>query len=224
MIKGRIAEVFDSVQGEGIYLGEKQIFVRFFGCNLRCKFCDTKLNYFTEYTVSELLRQIQSYPRDFHSISFTGGEPLLQKDFLKEIVILTKDEGYKNYLETNGVLFNELNEIIDYLDIIAMDYKLPSSTGDVPYWRAHQRFLEIASLKEVFVKMVISNATETEDVLRALNLIRETNRAVTVVLQPNSNENGFTLDKKIDYYKALCEDYALATCKIPQLHKLIGAE
>ena len=83
MIKGRISDVFESIQGEGPYVGERQIFVRLFGCNLNCKFCDTKLERFDEYTAPELLDRILEFRGNYHSISFTGGEPLLQKDFLK---------------------------------------------------------------------------------------------------------------------------------------------
>lgn len=220
-MRGMIAEVFDSVQGEGLYLGEKQIFVRFFGCNLQCNFCDTKLNHFREYEVLDLFNQIKSYPPDFHSISFTGGEPLMQKDFLKEILKLTKQGGYLNYLETNATLFNELKEVIGYLDIVAMDFKLPSSTGQFPYWKAHRRFLEIASSKEVFIKMVICNSTQTEDLLDAVDLIKETNPAATLILQPNSNEERVMLETKIQYYRIICEDNFLASCIIPQVHKII---
>ena len=146
-MKGKISEIFDSIQGEGLYLGERQIFVRFFGCNLGCKFCDTKPGRFIEYEPQELLEEIKLYPKDCHSISFTGGEPLVQKDFLKEVLGLTKKQGYINYLETNGTLSDALNEVIEYLDIVAMDLKLPSSTGLEYFWEAHSKFLKIASAK-----------------------------------------------------------------------------
>ena len=224
-MKGRIAEIFDSVQGEGLYLGEKQIFVRFFGCNLNnCNFCDTRLDFFEEYDAPGLFNKIKSYGNGFHSISFTGGEPLLQKDFLKEVLEMTKGASYRNYLETNAILFEALEEVIGYLDIIAMDFKLPSSTGRAPCWKAHKKFLEIAVTKELFIKMVICNSTRTEDLMQALKLIKESNRAVTIILQPNSNEQGFMLERKIEYYRTLCEDNSFASCIIPQMHKLIGAK
>ena len=148
-MKGRIAEVFDSIQGEGLYLGEKQIFVRFYGCNLECRFCDTKLKSFMEYEPEELFRELKLYQDKYHSVSFTGGEPLLQKDFLKEMLKMTRKDNFRNYLETNGVLYEELEDVIDYVDIVAMDLKLPSSTGLGDFWDEHRLFLKIASQREV---------------------------------------------------------------------------
>lgn len=221
-MKGKIAEVFESVQGEGLYLGERQLFVRFFGCNLRCKFCDTKLESFMEYEPQELFEELKLYEDDYHSISFTGGEPLLQKDFCKEVLKLTREDGFRNYLETNGTLPHHLEEIIDYLDIVAMDLKLPSSTGDFPYWRIHKRFLKVASLKEVFVKIVICKSTHIEDIINALDLVKEVNPAAVIILQPDSNEPFVNLDSKIEYFKILCEQRFLANVTMPQMHRLIG--
>ncbi len=221
-MKGRITEVFDSVQGEGLYVGEKQLFVRFFGCNLKCRFCDTRLDSFMEYDPEELFEELRLYQDQYHSISFTGGEPLLQKDFLKEVLKLTRKHGLRNYLETNGTLSSELKEVIDFVDIVAMDIKLPSSTEDFPYWRTHRRFLEIASLKDVFIKMVVCHSTYVEDVINALDLIKEVNPTATIILQPDSNEPFIDLDSKIEYFKILSERRSLATCTIPQMHKFMG--
>ena len=145
-MKGKIAEIFDSVQGEGIYLGEKQLFVRFYGCKLVCKYCDTKLNYFREYTPDELFKELKSYKDSFHSLVFTGGEPLEQKDFLKEALKLARARGYKTYLETNGVLYEELEEVIDLVDIVAMDLDYPAQPGKGPFgkntvnsWRSPEK-------------------------------------------------------------------------------------
>ena len=222
MVKGKIAEVFESIQGEGLYLGEKQVFVRFFDCNLGCKFCDTKLTYFSEYGTQELFEELKTYRNRIHSISFTGGEPLLQKDFLKEVLRLTHQHGFKNYLETNGTLADELEETIDYLDIIAMDLKLPSSTGLHHFWDAHRRFLKIASRREVFLKAVIGESTEKNDLEEALKLIKETNRYAALVLQPDSNEGNSRINEKLEGFRDFSIDNGVATCIIPQFHKLAG--
>lgn len=220
-MKTRIAEVFESIQGEGIYLGEKQIFVRFFGCNLNCQYCDTKLDHFMVYEPEELFKEIKLYQDDYHSISFTGGEPLLQADFLREALKLTCQDGYKNYLETNGTLNGELEEVIEYLDFISMDLKLPSSTGMGNLWNLHRKFLKTASQREVFLKAVICQSTSEDDIRQASTLINEVNRAAIFVLQPNSYENREVLSEKLERFKHICREKEVTTCIIPQTHKIM---
>jgi len=222
MSKARIAEVFDSVQGEGIYLGEKQIFVRFFGCNLNCVYCDTKLDRFMEYEPKELLEEIKLYRDKYHSISFTGGEPLLCKDFLKEILKLTAKQGYKHYLETNGTLVAELQEVIEYIDIVAMDLKFPSSSGMGNLWHTHKKFLEVACQKEVFLKAIICQSTQEEDLKEALKLVKEVSPASVFILQPNSHENHGVLKEKLSKFKETCSQFGVTACVIPQIHKIVG--
>ncbi|MEW6170728.1 MAG: 7-carboxy-7-deazaguanine synthase QueE [Candidatus Omnitrophota bacterium] len=221
-MKGKIVEVFESIQGEGIYLGERQLFVRFFGCNLDCKFCDTRLIRFKEYAPEDLIKELKTYKGEFHSISFTGGEPLLQVSFLKEILKLAKRGNFLNYLETNGTLPEALEEVINYLDFIAMDLKLASSTGIINFWASHRKFLEIASRKEVFLKIVVCQSTGVEDLLEALHLIKEMNKAIVLVLQPNTQENDIYLQKKIEGFRDMCIKENITTCIIPQVHRRLG--
>jgi len=223
-MKGKIAEVFDSVQGEGLYLGEKQIFVRFYGCNLGCRFCDTKLQSFMEYEPEELFQELKLYRDKYHSISFTGGEPLLQKDFLKEILKLTRRDNFKNYLETNGVLYEELKDIIEHVDFVAMDLKLPSSTGLGDFWEEHRLFLQVAAQREVFVKTVICRDTTEDDFREGLRLIRETAQQAVLILQPDSNEGRRHLHDKIESFKELCRKERVTVCAVEQIHKAIGVK
>ncbi|MEI6831469.1 MAG: 7-carboxy-7-deazaguanine synthase QueE [Candidatus Omnitrophota bacterium] len=222
MIKARISEVFESVQGEGLYLGEKQIFVRFFGCNLNCTYCDTKLDRFMDYNPHELFEEIKLYRDKYHSISFTGGEPLLHMEFLKDILKLTDKHGYKHYLETNGTLAPELEELIEYIDIVAMDLKLPSSSGMGNLWHMHKKFLKIASRKEVFLKAIICQGTLEEDLLQAAELIKEVSPASVLILQPNSYEDHAMLSEKLSRFKDIVNKQGVTTCVIPQIHKIMG--
>ncbi len=222
-MRARISEIFSSIQGEGLYLGERQLFVRFFGCNLECKFCDTRLRRFEEYEPQEVFREICSYKKKFHSISFTGGEPLLQKDFLKIVLKLTSEQGHKNYLETNGTLAAEMEDVIDYVDIVAMDVKLPSSTGMGDFWRSHRDFLKVASKKEAFVKAIICKSTHEEDIREMVRMIKEMPKPVILVLQPNSFENqAGELKAKCENFKELCKKEHVTTCIIPQMHTIMG--
>ena len=223
-MRGKISEIFESIQGEGIYVGEKQVFVRLFGCNLECGYCDTKLDSFKEYEPQELLDELKQFQGDFHSISFTGGEPLLQKDFLKEALRLTAQAGWKNYLETNGTLSEALEEVIDYVHIVSMDLKLPSSTGIQELWQAQQRFLSVASKREVFLKAVICHETNEQDLAKAIKLIKETNKDAILVLQPNSFDEQTLLSGKLENFKEACGREGLISCIVPQMHKIIGVK
>jgi organic radical activating enzyme len=223
MTSGRIEEIFESIQGEGLYLGERQVFVRLFGCNLGCSYCDTEQASFTEYGPHELFDEIVSlYGKNYHSISFTGGEPLLQKDFLKEVLKLTHPLLIRNYLETNGTLPEALEELVVYLDIISMDIKLPSSTGIFEdFWDRQREFLKIASKKNVFVKMVICDTTTVDDVAQAVRIIRQTNPGAMLVLQPDTF-SPVDLTPKLETFKELSRREQVTACVIPQVHRFAG--
>ena len=146
--KTYIKEIFSSIQGEGIYVGEKQIFVRFCKCNLKCNYCDTdfKTEKAKEYSTKELYKLLNKIPVD--TVSFTGGEPLSDVEFLIEL--LSKfDLNKKIYLETNGTCYDELSKIIDYVDVVSMDIKLSSATKQVNRFLDNEKFLKIANKKQM---------------------------------------------------------------------------
>lgn len=89
-MKAYIVEIFSSFQGEGLWIGRRQIFVRFAGCNLDCNYCDTSATKSKDsgilMSVDEVFEKIEELETsDLHSISFTGGEPLLYADFINEL-------------------------------------------------------------------------------------------------------------------------------------------
>ncbi|MBU1112488.1 MAG: 7-carboxy-7-deazaguanine synthase QueE [Candidatus Omnitrophica bacterium] len=219
-MKAKISEIFKSIQGEGLYQGREQVFVRFFGCNLNCRFCDTRFEFFKEATLEDLVVEINSFGSG-HSVSLTGGEPLLQVGFLGDLIKELKKQGQTTYLEANGTLPDKLSQVIDNIDIVAMDFKLPSSTGDRRFWSEHRKFLEIARSKKVFVKVVIGKNTQISDLEKAIEIVGETDREVPFILQP---ENPFEdeLEDKLDNFKKICQKGLADVRVIPQLHKIIG--
>ena len=88
-MKANISEIFQSIQGEGKYAGVKQVFVRFFECNMHCVWCDTPHSIvdttrrFDQYTLDELYKEISNLWESCHSVSLTGVEPLMQSNFIK---------------------------------------------------------------------------------------------------------------------------------------------
>ncbi len=217
--KAKISEIFYSIQGEGIYLGYPQIFIRFWGCNLdNCQYCDTKFDKFKEYTLEGLKKEIKGLNKGCHSISITGGEPLLQVDFIKKFLSsLGKSE--KIYLETNGVLSNQLEKVIEDVDIIAMDIKLPSSTGLKPFWDEHRKFLLVAWDKQVFVKVVITGKTTMKDFRRALEVILSVDTSIPLVIQPHFEDKSSKLVDKLLIFQEEAFKSLMHVRVIPQVHK-----
>lgn len=235
MKKASLVEVFESIQGEGLYLGERQLFIRFAGCNLRCKFCDTTYaleapaqfkwevengeREMVENPIStgQLVEIIKRFGTPYHSVSLTGGEPLLQADFIKEL-LTTYYLPLTTYLETNGTLPREFKKIVDKVNIISMDIKLPSSTGLEDFWPEYEEFLRLAKEKEIFVKLVLTEESQEEDIKKAYSLVARVNPAIPVILQPASNSPPSF--KRLLFYQSL--SFHLKVRIIPQVHKLMN--
>ncbi|MBM3253570.1 MAG: 7-carboxy-7-deazaguanine synthase QueE [Candidatus Omnitrophica bacterium] len=228
--KAHILEIFSSIQGEGPYVGIKQIFIRFRGCNLRCSFCDTDSFGKSEgFSVDEILGKLSTLKKEnpnIHFISLTGGEPLLHSRFLGKLLPKLKKMNFKIFLETNGTLPEKLMEIINFVDIISMDIKLPSTTGKTPFWGEHKRFLKIALKKEVYIKTLISSTTKEEEFLRSVNLVRDIDKDIPFVIQPVSAKNGIKppLAEKLLKFQTLASRNLKEVRIIPQIHKILGVK
>ncbi len=213
-----IREIFSSIQGEGTHIGEKHVFVRFCKCNLKCDFCDTdfEIKNAKSYSTEELYNVLKLH--DANVISFTGGEPLLDIDFLEEFLKNYKDKlNKKIYLETNGTLFNELARIIDYVDIVAMDIKVKSATNQDNRFIDNEKFLKIASKKENFIKVVFDNDIKDDEIENICNISKKYNS--TIILQPK-----MPLDKDIELEKIFNKFYKKYSSirLIPQVHKFLN--
>jgi 7-carboxy-7-deazaguanine synthase len=121
----RIAEIFHSIQGEGLLAGVPSIFIRTSGCNLRCHWCDTPYASWKpegpEMSVSEILKKISEW--DCNHIVLTGGEPMIAPD-LPELATALKKQKKHITIETAGtVLPNGIP-----CDLASLSPKLANST------------------------------------------------------------------------------------------------
>ncbi len=208
----RLVEIFSSIQGEGILVGRRQIFVRTYGCNLRCTYCDSPETLkesgipthcrveeepgswsFTEQpnciSAGALTGIVQRYLiQPHHSISITGGEPLLHHRFLCRWLPEIRALGLKVFLETNGLLVDQLKAVLPLLDYVSMDIKPPTATGLAPEgtWPRHRAFLTAATEAgtTVYGKMVITAGTTEAELDAATGLIAMVNPAIPLILQP----------------------------------------
>lgn len=219
--KAKINEVFDSIQGEGPYIGYRQLFVRFCGCNLLCDYCDTEFDKGEDTTVSELLKAIKEYDlKSIHSVSLTGGEPLIHYEFLKVLLPELKKEDIKIYLETNGTMKNALEQVIDYIDIVSMDFKVDSSAKIGDLYSKHDEFLKTvkAKGKEVFAKLVFDESLRDFEINECIKLAKKYD--IPIILQPKmlGSKIGVSHDQIVETFNNFTQQYH-DTRLIGQVHK-----
>ena len=99
----KVNEIFYSIQGEGKFTGTPMIFIRLSGCNLKCKFCDTKHQRFKRMTEERILYKVRDLNHNCRIVCITGGEPFKQDIFF--LTEMLKDAGYYIHIETNGTFF-----------------------------------------------------------------------------------------------------------------------
>jgi len=247
----RLVEAFSSFQGEGPYAGAPQVFLRFELCNLRCRYCDTeeslvrqerfrirrgpagaageveeRANPVSADDLLAILDELDPRGAAHHSVSLTGGEPLLQARFLSGFLPRASDGGRRRfYLETDAVLVGALRDVLPHVAIVAADVKIPSATGEPPRWADHRAFLSacVAAGKETFVKLVVSRETTAAEISRAL---RESlpDRPMTVVIQPVTPRGG-AAPPPIEAIAELVRAAAGVAREVrflPQVHRLVG--
>lgn len=228
---GKVIEIFSSIQGEGLFCGQRQTFLRLQGCNLSCSYCDTPNSAgnsnSTEMTSKQTALECTKF--GVQDISITGGEPLLQADFLIEMIDFAHTESdctnsVRNprfHLETNGTLSEPMQKIKDRIDVVAMDIKLPSATGLAPMWDKHAGFLGECMGKLVFVKLVVKNESPMEEIRTAARLVAEYGRDIPIILQPvtdGGRPDGVRLMELQDEALKYVSDVRV----IPQCHKILG--
>ncbi len=206
-MKAYLSEIFSSIQGEGPYVGERHLFVRFCGCHRSCLYCDTVVeqtdavqvekvpgsgtfesipNPISADQLVEMVRGLDSQNEN-RRISITGGEPLLQSEFLKELFPRLVEGGRSVYLETSGDLPQKLEQVMRWIDVVAMDIKLSSVTKEENTFSKHWNFLEICrgAGVEVFAKLVLSAETDEGELMQVVRGIKVAGGADTlVVIQP----------------------------------------
>lgn len=240
-----LVEMFTSIQGEGLFIGNRQLFLRFAGCNLKCSYCDTKESWeipakfnleqtptkrnFTEIPnpidADKLLELIKIHLKsNIHSVSLTGGEPLLHAEFLTEFLPMLKNENHKIFLETNGLLPDNLEKIINWIDIISMDIKLSSICGHEIDFKKISEFARIAyeyiPKENFYVKVVVNESLSMDELVKAVKIISGVNSDIPFVIQPEFGM--LTAGEMLFDLQTEALKYLKKVLIIPQTHKLIG--
>ena len=232
-MKAPIIEIFSSFQGEGLLIGERQIFVRFAGCNLNCNYCDTNDSksvksgkLMTPLEVTEEIKKILT--PDCKTISFTGGEPSLYPEFIDEV---SKNFNLNIMLETNGTLPENI-DLIDKLDIVSLDIKLPEHFDgefDESIFLNEIESLNLLMAKSisVYCKVVILPSTKIKSfkgVVEKLyqNISNKSN--IKIIIQPSSPlEDWKDINFRLFKFSEIVGQY-FEVSTIPQIHKILDIE
>ncbi len=195
----KVVEIFTSIQGEGSQMGTPATFIRLYGCNLKCSFCDeplhTQTNLITLYTAEELLAKCEAY-----LVVITGGEPSLND--INPLINVLQDKGnHVVQVETNG--FNIMNILSANLKTIA-----PKLNVKVKY---PEKFDEC--------KLLVSADMDIDELDRKIDYWL--NLDVGVYLQPI---NGIKTVSEANLKFAINQCIRKGIPLSPQLHKLLGVE
>ncbi len=185
-----VMEIYRSVQGEGTLMGVPTTFVRFFACNLRCSWCDTKYSWsvreggtWESITAQEVAERVQALGA--RHIVLTGGEPTLQKE-LTSLARLLKDQGYHLTVETNTTIFPA--SAVPLIDLWSLSPKLSSAGENYLRYPIIERFLEELRADQQQWKFVIRDDTDERMLRKLLSRFpsfRE--RRLPIILQPEGD-------------------------------------
>lgn len=240
-----LMEIFSSVQGEGPRAGERHLFVRTAHCDLDCVWCDTPLSHRTpararialpqfdaaeEVATPVAVESILAWIRDalralpHRAVSFTGGEPLLHHWLITAAAATVRENGALVLLETDGTMPDRMKQVRHAVDIVSMDWKLPSATGRAPLDASHEAFLGEAAGLERIVKLVLTRECTLEDVRHVAARVAAVAKDAELILQPVTPVRGIEAPASADLLRFQSAALALhAKVRVlPQLHRVLA--
>jgi 7-carboxy-7-deazaguanine synthase len=219
----RIAEIYRSIQGEGLLTGVPSVFVRTSGCNLRCWFCDTPYTSWQpegrDLSVDEIVAQVEEW--NCRHVVVTGGEPMLHAELIPLCARL-RAIGRHVTMETAGTLYLPVA-----CDLMSISPKLANSTpspDDHPHWsRRHERERHrpdvirrlLAEYPDHQLKFVIDAPADLDEVERYLNEFPKVGRD-RVLLMPQGTDPGY-LAARAEWLRPYCESHGLVFCPRKQI-------
>jgi len=218
----RIAEIYRSVQGEGLLTGVPSVFVRASGCNLRCWFCDTPYTSWQpegcDMSTDEIVAQVEEW--DTQRVVVTGGEPMLFAELIP-LCDRLRTIGRHITIETAGTLYLPVA-----CDLMSISPKFASSAPSAqahPHWhRRHERerhrpdvVRRLLAKYEYQVKFVIDTPADLQEVERYLVETPQISRE-RVLLMPQGTDQE-QLDARAAWLRPFCASAGLIYCPRKQI-------
>lgn len=218
-------EIFDSIQGEGIFVGAKTTFVRVKGCDCHCSWCDEPLHRdpkakLLATNADEIMEIIKMHPSKI--ITLTGGNPCIYD--MSELVAAIKEEGLDVHVETQGTVMPQWLRDVDFITISP---KGPSSGNPTDLFKLQQmlkRFRRTA--KQIKPVVMVSNKGEVseEDMSLLRKIVKMFPRNYVVAQLGDDGKEGMEYGAR---YRVLCDrihsEKELDNVRVlPQIHKIGG--
>lgn len=262
-----VLEVFASFQGEGLYVGEPQSFVRLAGCPLRCRWCDTpgsweigdehasaridgvkgrrrESRWASPFQVACWIAQVE--PGAPRTVSVTGGEPLMWPDFVRELAGFAGPR--RLHLETAGAHPAALARVLDVVDHVSLDLKLPgdldapeefdlrelalrglaprepSPHGAAEWAEARAECLRLVRDRDACAKLIVAGGRRPEQFEPLLESVAEHAPQVPLFIQPVSPVRGETAPdfELLTRVVECARRHGLSVRVVPQTHKALG--
>ena len=253
-----VLEVFASIQGEGAFVGEPQVFVRLGGCPLRCGWCDTPESWAVPGRSATarldletgpervgawaLPREIAAWvgrldPGGRRPVSLTGGEPLMWP----ELILSLRAElgGRRLHLETSGAFPRTLERVLEAVDHVSADHKLPADLGPaVPLgpgfgapptrsgdWRkARRAMLGLLAGRDACAKLVVVGGRAVHDYTPILTDHAELAPELPLYVQPVTPTRKLAAPgaELLEGVVREAETLGLFLRVVPQVHPLLG--
>ncbi|HEY9399231.1 MAG TPA: 7-carboxy-7-deazaguanine synthase QueE [Nitrososphaeraceae archaeon] len=234
----RVSEIFTSIEGEGVFIGKKTLFIRLSGCHLKCRWCDTRyalpLDSGIDYQVEEIKDLIVKELQPFtYKVNFTGGEPLLQIEAVTQLAdFIKRHTNLKTYIESSCFDSELFSKILPYMDICKVEFKTEDSkvVKDEDYDNLlinEIRCLELAvqNSKTTYIKIVVTNSTKLDSFKNLVYNISKKIKPSDImgfIIQPSDIIDQPSVNKLLDIYDIVQPMFPEVRI-IPQLHKVIGA-
>lgn len=233
-ILGRISseESMGLVDGPGI---RYVVFMQ--GCKLRCLYCHNPETWdlngeSIQISPQQLIEKIEKYKSYFGEdggVTFSGGEPLLQPEFLLECLKICKEKGIHTVLDTAGVGFGDYDEILSYVDLVILDIKAVEAndykkiTGqDIKYFKEFINACNKHNKKMWFRQVIVPNLNDNEEnVLKLKHFAKQFKNVEKIELLPYKTIGQHKYKSmKLSYRLEGVEDMNEEKCK--KLEKLLN--
>ncbi len=191
----KISSIFYSIQGEGLHYGSAFIFIRLYGCNLSCDFCDDELHKTTmnELSFDEVYEKIKNYP--CKKVIITGGEPTIYD--LNDFIKFLHTKKYFVSVETNGYEFQNIKNA-DWITYSPKDWDNIHEDGFNEY------------------KFIVDKSSK---IVKLLNLKSDKE----IFIQPQNYMHKPNMDN-VNYCVELVKKYPDKFRLSLQMHKFIGVD